>query len=70
MQALKQQVIGEVTREDHGDIANAQIRLYLICVQTGYVCVNLLGFMQICLGESLREWLHAELMALKSAKLH
>jgi len=25
---LKQQVIGEVTREDHGDIANAQIRLY------------------------------------------
>jgi V/A-type H+-transporting ATPase subunit B len=25
---LKQQVIGKVTREDHGDIANAQIRLY------------------------------------------
>lgn len=25
---LKQQVIGSVTREDHGDIANAQIRLY------------------------------------------
>lgn len=25
---LKQQVIGEVTREDHGAIANAQIRLY------------------------------------------
>lgn len=25
---LKQQVIGEVTREDHGDIANTQIRLY------------------------------------------
>lgn len=25
---LKQQVIGEVTRDDHGDIANAQIRLY------------------------------------------
>jgi len=25
---LKQQVIGTVTREDHGDIANAQIRLY------------------------------------------
>ncbi|MEM8727202.1 MAG: V-type ATP synthase subunit B [Chlamydiota bacterium] len=25
---LKQQVIGNVTREDHGDIANAQIRLY------------------------------------------
>ncbi|MEX0961574.1 MAG: V-type ATP synthase subunit B [Simkaniaceae bacterium] len=25
---LKQQVIGEVTREDHGDLANAQIRLY------------------------------------------
>lgn len=25
---LKQQVIGSVTREDHGDLANAQIRLY------------------------------------------
>jgi len=25
---LKQQVIGKVTREDHGDIANGQIRLY------------------------------------------
>jgi V/A-type H+-transporting ATPase subunit B len=25
---LKQQVIGKMTREDHGDIANAQIRLY------------------------------------------
>ncbi len=25
---LKQQVIGKVTREDHGEIANAQIRLY------------------------------------------
>lgn len=25
---LKQQVIGSVTREDHGDVANAQIRLY------------------------------------------
>lgn len=25
---LKQQVIGKVTREDHGDVANAQIRLY------------------------------------------
>lgn len=25
---LKQQVIGKITREDHGDIANAQIRLY------------------------------------------
>ncbi|MBS0629455.1 MAG: V-type ATP synthase subunit B [Verrucomicrobia bacterium] len=25
---LKQQVIGKVTREDHGDLANAQIRLY------------------------------------------
>jgi V/A-type H+-transporting ATPase subunit B len=25
---LKQQVIGKVTREDHGDIANAQIRLF------------------------------------------
>jgi V/A-type H+-transporting ATPase subunit B len=25
---LKQQVIGKVTREDHGDIANTQIRLY------------------------------------------
>lgn len=25
---LKQQIIGKVTREDHGDIANAQIRLY------------------------------------------
>lgn len=25
---LKQQVIGKVTREDHGDIANAQVRLY------------------------------------------
>lgn len=25
---LKQQVIGKATREDHGDIANAQIRLY------------------------------------------
>jgi V/A-type H+-transporting ATPase subunit B len=25
---LKQQVIGEVTREDHGDLANTQIRLY------------------------------------------
>lgn len=25
---LKQQVIGKVTRDDHGDIANAQIRLY------------------------------------------
>ena len=25
---LKQQVIGTVTREDHGDVANAQIRLY------------------------------------------
>jgi len=25
---LKQQVIGRVTREDHGDVANAQIRLY------------------------------------------
>ena len=25
---LKQQVIGNVTREDHGDVANAQIRLY------------------------------------------
>lgn len=25
---LKQQVIGKVTRQDHGDIANAQIRLY------------------------------------------
>lgn len=25
---LKQQIIGKVTREDHGDLANAQIRLY------------------------------------------
>ena len=25
---LKQQVIGKLTREDHGDVANAQIRLY------------------------------------------
>lgn len=25
---LKQQVIGKVTRDDHGDVANAQIRLY------------------------------------------
>src|SRR4029077_18485097 len=25
---LKQQVIGKVTREDHGDLANAQIRIY------------------------------------------
>jgi len=25
---LKQQVIGKVTREDHGDLANAMIRLY------------------------------------------
>ena len=25
---LKQQLIGKVTREDHGDVANAQIRLY------------------------------------------
>jgi len=25
---LKQQVIGRVTREDHGDVANAQVRLY------------------------------------------
>jgi len=25
---LKQQVIGKVTREDHGDLANAQVRLY------------------------------------------
>ncbi len=25
---LKQQVIGKITREDHGDVANAQIRLY------------------------------------------
>jgi len=25
---LKQQIIGKVTREDHGDVANAQIRLY------------------------------------------